>query len=47
MQDCAVRHGLAVPEVGVVLVGHRAMCDAARATFEAAGCPPEAIRLNF
>ena len=47
VQDAAAADGLCRADVGLVLVGYRGMCDAARAMWTAAGCPEDAIRLNF
>ena len=47
VQEAATADGLCRADVGVVLVGVRPMIEAAKALWTAAGCPPEALLLNF
>lgn len=47
VQDIAREHGLVRDDVGVVMVGHKAMLEEARLVWEDAGCPPERLLTNF
>lgn len=47
VQDAAKADGLCRADVGVVIVGHKAMAQAAQAMWTDAGCPPEALLTNF